>query len=107
MSAADFDANRYLLMCRIRVFVFDDPRRRCYNGAFGAHHFEWGAWETLDRLPTAEKAEAKLKFWRELNDYAVSQRGKSARREFKVQVLEVEDHTVRHLPSDDTEGGAL
>jgi len=27
----------------------------------------------------------KLKFWTELNDYAVSERGESARREFKVE----------------------
>lgn len=73
-----------VLYTRSRVFVFDDPQRRCYNGAFGAHHYEWSAWEVLDRFP-ADKAEAKLKFWRELNDYAVSPRGDSAKREFKVE----------------------
>lgn len=79
-----WDTNPYVLMCRGQVFVWDDPQRRCYNGAFGAHHFEFGAWETLDRLPDAETAAHKLKFWTELNDYAVRQRGKSAKREFKI-----------------------
>lgn len=79
-----YDTNPYVLMCRSQVFVWDDPLHRCYNGAFGAHHFEFGRWETLDRLPDAETAARKLKFWTELNDYAVSQRGKSAKREFKI-----------------------
>jgi hypothetical protein len=77
-----YDTNPYVLMCRGKYLHLNDPR--CYDGAFFDAEMRWGAWETLDRLPTAEKAEAKLKFWRELNDYAVSQRGKSARREFKV-----------------------
>jgi hypothetical protein len=38
----------------------------------------------LDRFP-AEKSEARLKFWTELNDYAVSQRGEGAKREFKIE----------------------
>lgn len=79
-----YDTNSYLLMCRGRVFVWDDPLRRCYNGAFGAHHFECGAWEVLDRLPDAETAARKLKFWTELNDYAVSCRGAEAKRDFKI-----------------------
>ena len=79
-----YDANPYLLLCQEQVFVWDDPLQRCYNGAYGAHHFEWGASEVLDRLPDAETAARKLQFWRELNDYAVSQRGESARKEFKI-----------------------
>lgn len=79
-----YEDRPFVLQTRSAVFVWDDPQRRCYDGAFGAHHYEWGAWETLDRLETAEKAAAKLKFWSELNDYAVTSRGESARREFKV-----------------------
>lgn len=73
-----------VLYIRRRVFVFDDPMRRCYNGAYGSHHYEWSEWESLDRFP-ADKTEAKLKFWRELNDDAVRCRGESARCEFKVE----------------------
>ena len=36
--------------------------------------WSWGAWEVLERVPE-ERAENRLKFWRELNAYAVSQRG--------------------------------
>jgi hypothetical protein len=69
---------------RSREFVFDDPMRRCYNGAFGAHHFEWSAWTDHEHT-TPEKVEARLKFWRELNDYAVSHRGDSAKSEFEIK----------------------
>jgi hypothetical protein len=79
-----YDTNPYVLMSRKQIFVWDDPMRRCYDGAFGAHHFEWSEWEILDRLADQETADRKLKFWRELNDYAVSQRGKSALQEFKI-----------------------
>lgn len=72
------------LMQRSKVFVFDDPMRRCYNGAYGNHHYEWSEWEVLESNVKPEKAEDRLTFWRELNDYAVSQRGESAKREFRV-----------------------
>jgi hypothetical protein len=31
----------------------------------------------------------RLKFWRELNDYAVSQRGEDSRKEFKLGPVQV------------------
>lgn len=61
------------------IFVFDDPQRRCYNGAFGAHHYESGPWERFESGVT----EDRVQFWRSLNDYAVSARGKSARVEYQ------------------------
>lgn len=33
---------------------------------------------------SAETVEDKLKFWRELNDYAISQRGAAARCEYRA-----------------------
>jgi hypothetical protein len=77
-----WDTNPYVLMERGKRLQLNDPR--CYNGAFFDAEYVWGAWEVLDRLPDAEAAERKLKFWRELNDYAVSSRGEDSRREFKV-----------------------
>jgi hypothetical protein len=35
-----------------------------------------------------------LAYWRDLNDYAVSQRGKSARKEFRI--VEVTDEHLSH-----------
>lgn len=52
-------------------------RRECYDRygyiIHGQHY--WGAWEILDSFVKPEKVESTLKFWRELNAYAVSQRG--------------------------------
>lgn len=75
---------RAVLYTRHRVMVLDDPLRRCYNGAYGAHHYEWSAWEVLDTFP-ADRTEHNLAFWQDLNAFAVSQRGESARKEFKVE----------------------
>jgi len=58
---------------------------RCYNGAWGDHHYEWGSWEVLYSNVPPEKQESMLTFWRELNDYAVSQRGDNAKCEFKIE----------------------
>jgi hypothetical protein len=43
----------------------------------------WGELETYSNMDLA-MAERRLKFWTELNDYAVSQRGKEAKSEFKI-----------------------
>ena len=40
--------SRYNIFSRKRIFVFDDPMRRYYNGAFGKHHYEWSRWERLE-----------------------------------------------------------
>lgn len=79
-----YDTNPYVLLCRGMEFVNTDPQRRCYNGCYFSYEHRWGAWEELDRPATLEIAERRLKFWRELNDYAVSQRGEGARKEFKI-----------------------
>ena len=77
-----YDTNPFILMRRVKYLRLNDPR--CYNGAFFDAELCWGSWETLDRLPTREAAEKRLKFWAELNNYAVSQRGEGSRIEFKI-----------------------
>ena len=74
----------YTLRSRKRIEVNTDPQRRCYNGCHFSSELQWTAWEVLDsNLPEA-KVESSLKFWRELNDYAVSQRGASAKTEYEA-----------------------
>lgn len=82
----NYDDRPFKLLTRSRKLVNTDPQRRCYDGCNFSEELQWTAWETLDRLETQEQADRKLKFWVELNDYAVSQRGISAKREFKVEV---------------------
>lgn len=74
----------FVLMTRAKVFVNTDPQRRCYNGAYASHEYAWAPWVVLDRCASQEAADRRLKFWRELNDYAVSQRGEGSRKEFKI-----------------------
>ena len=68
--------------------VNTDPMKRCYDG----HHFKselrWSNWELLNYDVPADKIDSKLKFWRELNEYAVSQRGDSAKCEYKAEVTD-------------------
>jgi hypothetical protein len=76
-----------VIMTRKRTLVNTDPLRRCYNGCHFSSELRWTAWEVLE-YTSPEKSERRLAFWRELNDYAVSQRGKDAECEFKLETLE-------------------
>jgi len=78
---------------RKRILVNTDPQRRCYNGCNFSEEWQWTCWEVLNSGVSAETLESKLKFWRELNDYTVSQRGKEARAEFEVVPEETTCHS--------------
>ena len=54
-----------------------DPQRRCYYGCHAKSEMVWSQWEVLESGLSEEKIARRLEFWRELNDYAVSQRGKA------------------------------
>ena len=60
----------------------NDPQRRCYNGAHYSTAKRLTPWETIDW--DVKNPEKRLEFWRDLNDYAVSERGEEARCEFRV-----------------------
>ncbi len=68
---------------RIHV-VNTDPQRRCYHGVNAKEELIWSPWQELEHIKE-EDAERRLSFWRELNDYAVSQRGKSALSETRIK----------------------
>lgn len=70
------------IMRRKKRLHLNDPR--CYNGVYFDAEHVWGPWELLNICATLEDAQDKLTFWQELNDYAVSQRGDSAKCEFKI-----------------------
>lgn len=74
----------YTIRYRNQIEVNTDPQRRCYNGCHFSSEFQWTAWGDLEVRVKAEKLEKRMTFWRELNDYAVSQRGKGARSEFEA-----------------------
>jgi hypothetical protein len=74
----------YTILTRHRIEVNTDPQRRCYNGCHYSSELQWTAWRVLDSEDALDEAQTRLNFWTELNDYAVSQCGPSAKREFKV-----------------------
>jgi hypothetical protein len=83
MNVAE-QATTYTIWRRAQILVNTDPQRRCYNGCHYSSEWRWTFWEELNLNTSADTVEDKLKFWRELNDYAVSARGQGARAEFKA-----------------------
>lgn len=74
----------YVLQQRYKILINTDPQMRCYNGAHFSTEYQWSSWEDLESdIPSPEK-ELRRKWWKDLNDYAVSQRGESARKEFRI-----------------------
>lgn len=69
---------------RKKVTVNTDPQRRCYDGCHFSSEEVWTEWKLFEPV-TEESAERRLAFWRGLNAYAVSQRGKSALTEYEVR----------------------
>lgn len=69
---------------RVRRLVNTDPRRRCYNGCHYNSEWQWADWDTLEHQISEDTGTDRIKFWRELNDYAISERGEGARRELRI-----------------------
>lgn len=76
--------NRIILWQRSRYVENMDPMRRCYYGTYANAVLSWTQWVVFDRIPP-EKAERQLAFWVDLNGYAVSQRGESAKCEYALR----------------------
>ena len=68
---------------RKKLLINTDPQRRCYNGCHFSSEFVWTPWEVLESEIAEERLSRKIEFWEEINEYAVSQRGESAKTEFR------------------------
>lgn len=79
-----------VIYTRCLTLVNTDPYRRCYDGAHFSSELQWTSWEPLEYLRPGADSQARLKFWQELNDYAVSQRGEKALREFEIREEQAE-----------------
>lgn len=79
---------RLQLEVRSKVLVNIDGKRRCYNGCYEGWEYQDSPWEVFDSDVPPDKQESTLEFWRDLNDYAVSQRGSGARREYRIVEIE-------------------
>ncbi len=79
----------YTIQKRNKYLVNTDPQRRCYNGCHYKSEIVWGSWDWLELEVPEDRIEKRLAFWRDLNDYAISERGESARAEFRKIETEV------------------
>lgn len=75
---------KYNLEVKGKVFVNRDPQRRCYNGAWADAVYVDGDWVVMEYDVPVDKHEERLEFWRDLNDYAVSQRGDNAAKQYRI-----------------------
>lgn len=74
----------YKIENRSLIEINTDPQRRCYNGCHFSSEIVWTAWGTLRLSVPEDRVERTLAFWRNLNDYAVSQRGQMATTEYRA-----------------------
>ena len=74
---------------RNQVLVNTDPQRRCYNGCHYSYELQWTTWRVIDFNIAEDHVEDRLLFWRDLNKYAVSQRGDSAISEYRASTEDV------------------
>jgi hypothetical protein len=58
-----------------------DPQHRCYDGVNAKEEMVWTQLESVHD----EQVERRLRFWQELNDYAINARGNSAKCEFRTK----------------------
>jgi len=73
-----------IIQQRKLTLVNTDPQRRCYNGCHFSSELVWTEWGDLEIVSPTMDEEERLKFWRELSAYAVSQLGESATSEYRV-----------------------
>lgn len=71
---------------RRKIIVNTDPLHRCYHGVNFKEEIVWTRWEHVCSC-TPENANDRLEFWQRLNDYAVKERGKEAKKEFRISGL--------------------
>lgn len=74
----------FMIERRHRIVVNTDPQGRCYNGCHASSETRWADWELIDFGIQEDRVERRLAFWRELNDYAISERGEGARSEYRA-----------------------
>ncbi len=67
------------------VEINTDPQRRCYYGVHAKSEWVWTNWDWLEWDVPSDRVEFRLEFWRDLNAYAVKERGKSALKEFRIR----------------------
>lgn len=69
------------------MLVIEARQRMSFNPLRHPLQETWGSWEVWEEMCFLRKTvdpQKRMQFWKELNDYAVSQRGEIARKEFRL-----------------------
>jgi len=77
---------KFNIQRRARRLINTDPQRRCYNGCHFKSELIWTNWEVIELAVPESKLAQRMDFWRDLNAYAVSQRGEAAQAEFRAEI---------------------
>jgi len=95
MNIEGYNMNLFKIEQRQRRLINTDPQRRCYNGCHYISELVWTSWDFLQEDVPENGVEARLEWWRDLNAYAVQERGEGAKREFRAvpQDENLEDQT--------------
>lgn len=64
--------------------ILTDPQRRVYNGAMYSSEVIFTPFEILESEIPEAKAQERLAFWVDLNNYTVSQRGEGSRNKYRI-----------------------
>lgn len=86
----------FMIECRKRTLTpTANSQRRCYNGCFPSSDWEqgWTEWDWISLKLTEKEAQKKLEFWKSLNDFAVKERGLTAKKQFRIVPDTVYDGT--------------
>ena len=70
------------ILVREKELKLNDPR--CYDGCYFDMEYAYGEWRVLEYGIPVSEIQSRLNFWIDLNNYAVSERGESARKQFKT-----------------------
>ena len=73
----------YNIEYRSVIEVNTDPQRRCYNGCHAKSELQKLPWQVMEYEVSADRVEQKLMNWRNLNEFAVKQRGENADTEYR------------------------
>jgi hypothetical protein len=65
------------------TLVNTDPQRRYYYGCHFSSELVWTEWSDLESFLPDDRIDDRLEFWRDLNAYAVRERGEEAKAEYR------------------------
>jgi len=73
-----------IIWTREQIEVYDDPQRRCYNGAWFKTKIVWSAWKALGYPKTSEDGLRRIIDWQAWDKYIAIINKKTIVREYQL-----------------------